>query len=249
MDSIIAAAASGMRSRMETLDILANNIANAGTTGYKADEESYSLYFGDRAWEGYNEGRPDTAEMPVLQQSWTNWSQGTLLPTGNSDDLALSSPGFFVVTGSNGDALYTRDGHFKVSKTGILQTQDGYSVQSAAGKEIKLDVNSGFEVTPAGDVQQNGGTVARIAVVNPSDLKTASRAGAGYFKFSTGTKFAPAADPGLQQGKIETSNVAPASSAVKLVTVMRSFEMLQKAVMMAYEENRKVVEEVAKVGS
>lgn len=248
MDSIIAAAASGMRSRMETLDILANNIANAGTTGYKADQESYGLYFGDRAWEGYNEGRPDAAEMPVLQHSWTNWSQGTLLPTGNAEDMALSSPGFFAVTGPNG-ALYTRDGHFKVSKTGVLQTQDGYSVQSTDGKEIKLDVNSSFTVTQAGEVQQNGGTVGKIAVVNPSDLKNASRAVAGYFKFSTDTKFTPVADPGIQQGKIETSNVVPASSAVKLVTVMRSFEMLQKAVMMAYEENRKVVEEVAKVGS
>lgn len=248
MDSVIAAAASGMRSRMETLDVLANNIANAGTTGYKADQESYSLYFGDQAWDGYSEGRPDAAEMPVLQQSWTDWSQGTLVPTGSSTDFGLGSAGFFVVNGANGP-LYTRNGHFRLSKTGVLQTQDGYSVQSVNGTAITIDPTASFQVTPSGEVQQNGSTVARIAIVAPSDQKAAQRAGAGYFKFDSSTTLTPVTDPGVQQGNIETSNVVPAYSAVKLVTVMRSFEMLQKAVSLANEMSQKVVEEVAKVTS
>ena len=182
MDSVIAAAASGMRSRLETLDVLANNIANAGTTGYKADQESYDLYFGDQAMEGYDEGRPDAAEMPVLEQSWTDWSQGTLIPTGNATDLALTSAGFFVVDGPNGP-LYTRDGHFKLSKTGVLQSQDGYPVKSVKGGPITIGLNSDFQITPAGDVQQDGSTVARISVVKASDPKAGQRGGAGYFKF------------------------------------------------------------------
>src|SRR4051794_5628136 len=101
MDPIISTAASGMRSRMETLDLLANNIANSGTAGYKADQESYNLYFGDSAWNGYSEGRPGSSEMPVIQRSWTDFSQGTLVPTGSSTDLALSSSGFFTVEGAN----------------------------------------------------------------------------------------------------------------------------------------------------
>jgi flagellar basal body rod protein FlgG len=237
-----------MRSRLETLDVLANNIANAGTTGYKADQESYDLYFGDQALEGYDEGRPDAAEMPVLEQSWTDWSQGTLIPTGNATDLALTSAGFFVVDGPNGP-LYTRDGHFKLSKTGVLQTQDGYSVKSVKGGAITLGLNSDFQVTPAGDVQQDGSTIARISIVNASDPKSGQRAGAGYFKFSTSNPMTPVADPALQQKSLETSNVTPAASAVKLVTVMRSFEMLQKAVSMANQMSQKVVEEVAKVAS
>lgn len=248
MDSVIAAAASGMRSRLETLDVLANNIANAGTTGYKADQESYGLYFGDQAMDGYNEGRPDAAEMPVLEQSWTDWSQGTLIPTGNATDLALTSPGFFVIDGPNGP-LYTRDGHFKLSKTGVLQTQDGYPVKSVTGKTITVGLNSDFQITPQGDVQQDGNTIARISVLKASDIKSGQRAGAGYFKFSTSAQMTPVADPGLQQKTVETSNVVPAAAAVKLVSVMRSFEMLQKAVSMANQMSQKVVEEVAKVAS
>jgi flagellar basal-body rod protein FlgF len=248
MDPVIATAASGMRSRMETLDVLANDIANAGTTGYKADQESYGLYFGDPAWEGYDEGRPDAAEMPVLEQSWTDFSQGTLVTTNSATDIALTSSGFFVVDGPNGP-LYTRNVHFSLSKTGTLQTQDGYPVKATDGSKITLTPDSDFQISPTGDIQQNGSTVARIAVMDAPAGKTGTRVGAGYFKFAADATPTPAADPDLEQGKIEMSNVVPAYSAVKLVTVMRSFEMLQKAVSMASEMNRKVVEEVAKVAS
>lgn len=248
MDSVIATAASGMRSRMETLDVLANNLANAGTTGYKADQESYGLYFGDPAWEGYDEGRPDAAEMPVLEKNWTDYSQGTLVPTGSATDVALASSGFFMVQGANGP-LYTRNGHFRLSKAGVLQTQDGYPVKATDGSTITLSLDSDFQITPTGDVQQNGSTVARLAVMDAPAGKSGDRVGSGYFKFAADATPTAATNPELKQGSIEMSNVVPAYSAVKLVTVMRSFEMLQKAVSMASEMSRKVVEEVAKVAS
>ncbi len=248
MDSLIATAASGMRSRMETLDLLANNIANAGTTGYKADQESYNTYFGENAWNGYNEGRPDTAEMPVAEHSWTDLSQGTLVPTGNSTDVALASSGFFAVDGPNG-TYYTRNGHFKLSKAGILVTQEDYPVKGTDGGQIKLDPNQDFQITPAGEIQQNGNTVARLGVTNSDPKNPGDRVGAGYFRFSPDATLQPNTNAEVQQGRIETSNVTPAYTAVKLVSVMRSFEMLQKAVTMASEMNRRVVEEVARVGS
>src|SRR5882724_3645681 len=100
MDQLTATAASGMRSRIEALDLLANNISNAGTAGYKADQESYNLYFSESAWNGFHEGRPTGAEMPVIQKTWTDMSQGTLVDTGNMADVALASSGFFVVQSS-----------------------------------------------------------------------------------------------------------------------------------------------------
>jgi flagellar basal-body rod protein FlgF len=248
MDPLIATAASGMRSRMETLDLLANNIANSGTTGYKADQESYNTYFGDNAWNGYNEGRPDAAEMPVMERNWTDLSQGTLLPTGNPTDVALASSGFFAVNGPNG-TYYTRNGHFKLSKDGVLVTQEDYPVKGADGNPIKLDLNQDFHITPAGEIQQGGSTVGQLQVVSSDPKAAADRVGAGYFRFSPDTKVQPNTSADVQQGKIETSNVTPAYTAVKLVSVMRSFEMLQKAVTMASEMNRRVVEEVARVGS
>jgi flagellar basal-body rod protein FlgF len=248
MDSLIATAASGMRSRMETLDLLANNIANASTVGYKADQESYNLYFGDKAWQGYNEGRPDASEMPVLQRSWTDYSQGTLVPTGNSTDVALASPGFFVVSGPN-EPIYTRNGQFHLSRAGILETQQGYAVQDANGNAIKIDPSLDFQVSPAGNVTQNGAAIGRIKIVTTDANATGERVGAGYFRFPAEANIRAAANPDIQQRKIETSNVTPAYSAVKLVGVMRSFEMLQRAVNMASEMNKQAVQEVARVNS
>lgn len=248
LDSLIATAASGMRSRMETLDLLANNIANAGTVGYKADQESYNLYFGEKAWNGYNEGRPDAAEMPVLQKSWTDFSQGTLTPTGNSTDLALASPGFFAVTGVNGP-LYTRSGQFQLSKTGVLETQQGYAVQGVDGNPIKVDPTRDFQIAPSGEVKQNGAIVGRLKVMTADAAAAGERVGAGYFRFPADARMAPAANPDIQQGKVEMSNVTPAYSAVKLVGVMRSFEMLQRAVNMASDMSKRAVQEVARVNS
>jgi len=248
MDSLIATAASGMRSRMETLDLLANNIANAGTAGYKADQESYNLYFGDKAWQGYNEGRPDASEMPVIQRIWTDYSQGTLVPTGNSTDVALASSGFFVVDGPNGP-MYTRNGQFQLSKAGVLQTQQGYAVQGVDGKPIKVDASRDYQISPAGDVMQDGSTISRLNVMTADATTSSERIGAGYFRFPADASIRPAANPDVQQGKIEMSNVTPAYSAIKLVGVMRSFEMLQRAVNMAAEMNKRAVEEVARVSS
>src|SRR5580658_9567803 len=109
MDSLTAIAASGLRSRMESLDLLANNMANASTGGYKADREFYSLY---TAGEAQDSGSATT--MPVIVKPWTDLSQGILTPTGNALDVALNGNGFFGVSGPNG-TLYTRNGGFHLS--------------------------------------------------------------------------------------------------------------------------------------
>src|SRR5271169_2056345 len=108
MDPLTISAASGLRSRMESLDMLANNIANASTSGYKADREFYSLYAAPEA-EGPISG-PDT--LPVIERPWTDLSQGEVRSTGNPLDVALQGKGFFAVNGPGGP-MYTRDGSFR----------------------------------------------------------------------------------------------------------------------------------------
>src|ERR1035438_10458769 len=100
MDPMTVAAASGLRSRMESLDLLANNLANAATTGYKGDSEFYGLYTSA-------EGRdPVSGEasfsLPSVERQWTDFSQGTMLPTGSPLDVAISGHGFLAVNGRSG---------------------------------------------------------------------------------------------------------------------------------------------------
>jgi flagellar basal body rod protein FlgG len=230
---------------MESLDLLANNIANASTAGFKADREFYNLYVAPEAMDG--DGLPVT--LPVVERHWTDFSQGTMTPTGNPLDVALGGRGFFAVDGQNG-TLYTRNGNFTITAAGNLQTQEGYSVRGVDGKTIKADPTKALSISPDGSVEQSGQTLGRIAVMDIPQQQDLQKLGSTYFQMNDVKAIVKAAtDTKVQQGHLEGPNAAPAEHAVRLVNVMRQFEMLQKALAIGGEMNRKAVEEVARVSS
>jgi flagellar basal-body rod protein FlgF len=243
MDSLTAIAASGLRARMESLELLANNVANASTGGYKADREFYSLY---AAPEATDSGSLST--MPVIERPWTDLSQGVLHATGNPLDLALSGKGFFAVSGPGGP-LYTRNGSFHVAADGRLVSAEGYPVRSAAGAAITLQTTSPVEILTDGTVRQDGAVVGQLQIADFPGNGGLAKQGANYFRAADPALQPSAAAATVQQGKLETSNTGSAEAAVRLVSVMRQFEMLQKAVSLGTEMNRRAVEEVARVGS
>ncbi|HEY7335613.1 MAG TPA: flagellar hook basal-body protein [Bryobacteraceae bacterium] len=233
MDPLLISAASGMKSRMESLDMLANDIANSGTAGFKTDGEFYGLY---------------QQELPVLEKQWTDFSQGTLTPTGNPLDLALSGDGFFALNSPTG-TVYTRKGEFRLSKRNQLQTPEGYTLRNAAdnGKPIQVDPAQPFDIAADGSVLQGGMTVGQIEIDGiDSPSQALSKLGNSYFAKLPNTASTKAAAV-VHQGMLEQSNVGVADAAVKLVSVMRQFEMLQKAMTSGAEMNRQAIEEVAKV--
>lgn len=239
-------AAGGIRSRMESLDLLANNLANSATSGFKGDVEFYSLFKGDK------EDSDDTGNMssvPLIDKRWTDFSQGVLQATGNPVDMALEGKGFFAVTGPAGP-LYTRNGSFQVSPAGVLTTSDGYPVRSRGGGTIKIDHTRTFDVTADGSVQQEGATVGRLEVVNFADPMVLAKQGNNNYQ-NTDPKAKPVAatDVQVHQGQLEASNVNTASAAVQLVGVMRQFDMLQKAITLSTDMEKKGIDEVARIPS
>src|SRR5579864_3393880 len=121
MDQISVLAASGLRARMQSLDLLANNIANTSTGGYKGDGEFYTLFATESATGNATE---PAATLPMIERQWTDFGQGLLEPTNNSLDFGLSGKGFFVANSPSGP-LYTRNGSFHVATNGTLVTSDG----------------------------------------------------------------------------------------------------------------------------
>jgi flagellar basal body rod protein FlgG len=235
MDPTLLMAAAGLRARTESLAVLGNNIANAATAGYKADREFYNLFRGFEA------------EMPVVEAAAIDLTQGTLTPTAAPLDLALSGEGFFAVEGPEG-VLYTRQGSFRRSAAGRLETAEGFAVRGENGAPIQL---------PAGEVRigEDGAvTVAdqglgRLQVVEFASAASLVKAGHAYFR-SPGANPPPAARTLVRQGHLEASNVNPALAAVRLVEVSRQFEMLTRAVaLVANEMNRRAVEEIPRPGS
>jgi flagellar basal-body rod protein FlgF len=229
---------------MESLDLLANNVANASTGGYKSDQEFYSLYVAPEAQDS-----PMSSTMPLIERPWTDFSQGLLRATGNPTDAALSGKGFFAVDGPGGP-LYTRNGSFQMARDGKLVTSDGYAVRGTGGAGLTLQPSQPFEISRDGTVTQEGTIIGQLEIADFTSTAGLAKQGNSYFRISD-PAVQPTAPSGtaVEQGQLESSNVGSAEAAVRLISVMRQFEMLQKAVSLGTEMNREAIEQVAKVGS
>ena len=153
---------------------------------------------------------------------------------------------------SNGPSgpVFTRDGSFQLSKQGELQTQEGYPVQGQDGKPIQLDGSKEVDIGSDGMIRQDGQDISQISVVEFPDSAALAKQGNNYFRMDVSTaQPAPAASAEVKQGRLEAANSQPTESAVRLVSVMRQFESLQKALAIGNEMNREAVQDVAKIAS
>jgi flagellar basal-body rod protein FlgG len=246
MDPLNLTAASGLRSRLESLELLSNNLANANTAGYKRDSEFYGVYRAHLMDDDPDGADPVTPSLPYIERPWTDFRQGVIERTGNPGDLALSGPGFFAVE-SPGGVLYTRNGHFRLSSTGTLETADGYAVLSEQGAPLQVTPGREFQIDPSGAVKQGNETVGRLRLVSFADMTGVVKRGYSYF--ATAQEPAEAAECKVLQGSTEGSNVPVAESAIRLVGLTRQFEMLNRAVAACGEMGRLSIQEVGKVGA
>jgi len=247
MDPLTTAAASGLQARMDSMDLLANNMANSSANGYKADREFYSTFL---ASDAINSPDPAVGDSPVVERHWTDFAQGPLTNTGNPTDLALSGRGFFAVNGPDGP-LYTRNGSFQVSPQGTLTSGEGYPVRLTGGQPLTLTPGAPVVVGADGSVSQNGAPLGQLELVDFTDPNLLDKASSANFSNPDpqNIKSQPATNVQVAQGKLETSNASPTESAARLVMLMRNFEMLQKAVKIGGDMNTEAIQEVAKVGS
>jgi flagellar basal-body rod protein FlgG len=247
MDNLSIAAVSGLRSRMQSLDLLANNLANSATSGYKSDREYYGLYSSDDSENSVDGGQGTS--LPVIEKQWTDFSPGIIENTGNSLDVALGGKGFFTVNGPKG-LLYTRNGNLRILPSGELANGDGYTLRNTNGTTINVGAGKQINITKEGVVQQDGETVGQLDVVDFPSTNSLQKAGSASFQ-NTDPRNAPVAvsNVDVEQGKLEGSNVPVAYAAMRLVGIMRQFEMLQKAIGVSSDMDTKSIQEVARVGA
>jgi flagellar basal-body rod protein FlgF len=242
MDQISVLAAAGMQSRMQSLDLVANNLANSSTSGYKTDGEFYTMFTTEAAGE---DGSGPTS-VPMIQRQWTDFAPGLLEPTNNPLDFGLAGKGFFVVQGPSGP-LYTRNGNFRFSTTGALVTGEGYPLLQQNGQPFHANTSQPLEVSRDGDITQNGASIGRIHFVDFQSTSSLTKFGSNYFNNATGQDALEAVGAQVYQGKIEASNVSASKGAVSIVGLTRQFEMMQKAITLSNDMGKKAIEEVAKV--
>jgi flagellar basal-body rod protein FlgG len=128
-------------------------------------------------------------------------------------------------------------------------TGEGYAVRGSDGLAITLDPAQPVDILGDGSINQQGATAGQLALVSFADGSALVKQGASYFRSNNSVTPGAAQGVSVEQGKLEASNTGPAEAAVRLVAVMRQFEMLQKAAGLAGDMNRQAIEQVAKVGS
>jgi len=193
------------------VDVIANNLANANTTGFKRDfGQILENEFGSEA----------ATQLDV--------SPGQVVSTGNELDAALNGPGFFVVETPNGER-YTRAGNFSLSSNGELVTKEGLKVLSTSNSPISLGEGK-VEIHDGGVVTVDGNEIATLKVVTFNDITKLQKEGLSRFVW----RGAPGgiqvvSEPEVRGGYLERSNVSAIDEMVHLMSAYREFEAVQRA--------------------
>ena len=233
MDSGFYAACAGLKARTQALEIVANNLANLTTTGFRAHDTTFRSLLSGSARVSGNPLNRAVNDFGVLGGSRIDLRAGNLETTGNPLDLALEGDGFFAVR-RGGETLYTRNGNFRISATGQLVTSAGDPV---LGEQGPISLPSGkASVGNDGTLSVDGAVAGKLRLAAFQSGTDLVAAGAAYYAAPVGTVANAASDTAVRQGMLESANVNAASGMVSLISVQREAEMLQRALGMYYSE-------------
>lgn len=229
MNSGYYAATTGLMSRTQALDTIANNLANVSTSGFRANHNVFSSMLvttGDSPLSVLNQ---DMNDYGVLSGTQLDSTQGALVRTGNDLDLAMEGPGYFEVKTASG-LVYTRGGNFRVSPAGQLTTAAGDPVMGDNNKPITI-VGGPVSISSDGTISLNGAISGRLKLVEFPPTTQIQSAGGTYYTAPAGTAV-PAKQSKVCQGMLESSNVNPVTSVIELMTAQREVEAMRRVLTM-----------------
>lgn len=247
----LSIAATGMAAQDLNVAVIANNIANINTTGFKRARAEFTdlLYQAERlqgvSSRGQSNTIPEGAQLGlgVRAAAIRNLHiQGALANTGNKLDLALNGRGWFQVTDSNGETVYTRAGAFNTNATGQMVTADGYVVSPAMiipTNTVDVTVSQSGLVTATISGQTTPQQVGQLTVANFANEAGLTPLGNNLYRQSEASGTPVVGTPGeagyatLSQGYLESSNVDPVKEITDLISAQRAYEMNSKVIQAA----------------
>ncbi len=232
------------------MDVVANNIANINTTGYKADSSVFEEYLSSPARADITGSRVSFVQD---RGAWHDMSQGAAEHTGNPLDVAIDGPGFLVVQTPNGER-YTRNGSMQINATGQLVTSDGYPVLGDGGP-ITLQANdSQVSISRDGTISVREGTSnvdsarGKIRLVTFANLQQVQKDGNGTFNPTGGAQPQPAAaTSGLIQGSIEKSNVRGVVEMSRMIEISRAYAQIDGLLQQQNDLSQSAIDKLAEV--
>ena len=203
------------------MDVIANNLANASTPGFKREAAKFEEYIAQmRPAEGQTGAQSVSfvKDAGILRDT----SQGNIQRTGATYDVAISGKGYFAVQTPQG-MRYTRDGHFSLDANGQIVTTDGHAVQGDGGAITITPDDGEIAIAADGTVSGKTGQLAKIRIVDFADAATAMKKEGGNLYSTDQTAIVPTGTS-LRQGMLESSNVQPVIEISRMIEVMRSYE-------------------------
>lgn len=222
---------------MREMRIIANNIANSATNGFRQEGVIFSEYV---------QTAPDQSSLSMSQARIQNTSmqQGALTQTGGAFDFAIEGDGFFLVETPAGERL-TRAGSFSPNADGDLVTMDGYRVLDAGGAPLFVPPDAtNIAAAADGTLSANGQLLGQIGVVRPTDPLGLVREDGVRFRADDGVE--PAETATILQGFVEGSNVNPILQVSRMIEVQRAYEMGQSFLETEDERIRNAVKTLIK---
>jgi flagellar basal-body rod protein FlgF len=235
MDRFLYISMSGAKETLRAQTVNNHNLANASTTGFRADLSAFQSRA--VAGSGY-------ASRAYATNSTIGWdaSQGSLMSTGRDLDVGIQGPGWIAVQGPDGREAYTRAGDLRIDPSGLLKNGADQTVLGEGGP-ISVPPNTSLfiggdgtiSIVPVGQGPETTSQVGRIKLVNPP-AETLARGEDGLFRTVDGSDAPPDANVRLATGVLESSNVNVADAMVNMIELSRHFDLQVKAMRTA-EEN------------
>lgn len=229
MNNALYAVVSGSVAAVERLEIMANNLANVNTAGFKAQ---YLVLAAEDTGDGTSASTTDAVDGSAVTsalRTLTDLSQGPIRQSGNSLDVALSGPGFFAVTTPAGER-YTRQGQFQLDESGLLVTSAGYPVQSDSGSDLELPPGE-IEIDASGGIRVDGNQVGSLRVVDLGSPEGVVAEGGALYAVTDEAAVTDVdeEDVSIVQGSIEMANVDVIRGLIELIDVARGYEAYMRA--------------------
>jgi flagellar basal-body rod protein FlgF len=233
MDSGYYAVSAGLAAQTQALELVAHNLANLATTGYRGQQTTFRALLAGRDLSGSGGLSTNLNRVVnnfgVLSGSRLDLTAGSVAPTGNPLDVAVAGSGFFVVQsgqGAGAGLLYTRDGSFHLTSAGQLVTSQGNTVLGEQGPVTLPGGN--VAISSDGTISVEGAVVDKLRLAEFPPGTNLTAVGNATYSAPAGSAVA-ATDSSVSQGMLEGSNVSATEGVVQLITVQRNADMLARA--------------------
>lgn len=234
------------------LDVVANNVANVNTNGFKADQQLFEEYLTSGAHEDNFRGQDRRVSYVQDRGTYRDFTQGSFERTGNALDVAIEGNGFLAVQTTAGER-YTRDGSLRINNVGQLVTSSGDAVLGTGGQIVFQPTDHDINISPDGTVTVVEGTATtdsirgKLRLVSFADPQGAQKQGNNLYAAPNGATPQQDTKSTIQQGYVEKSNVNAVGEMSHMVEVMRAYQQVASMLQNQSDMRKNAIDKLADV--